>query len=585
MDNTLSRILLSLLLVVAVGGCQDELEELGLRSEANEAYYWENNRSAAQRVRRIMYGETDSGRYERFKIVHISDPHLSSWSGSNHYKLPINLRQSIRFANQQELRIDAIAATGDFISIEPKETAKDCMRSFVYHLYEENHVPTFLCTGNHDSNANEDIGDDFLLKHEINEILFGKSNYPSRRPDAENYYYADVPAPDGGTIRFIALDMLDRIAKLPHNQQTVKTIMRIASDRLRASVVITDAEYGILSEATWPRTETLGQEEVLSYIKDCSGGESFKETRRKGRPSWIYRAEIHTGDDSLMHLLAISEGGRIDPMLWKQAVEGVRLSMGVWGKDHGKVNLSELIRAIIQDEPIKMRRLGALYRIDVEAMSDVWIMKNMGVNNPEIWVEPLKKLSSHFVSVELCGLYDDDILIFPVGERTLRDMNDWAEALVEFFHEKNLNFRVTRCPMLQKTSAAKYAYEVNSAYLTDAMTIFPRRDYFTLSEIEFAGECRRIADAGKESAAECMSMLQPLIERRDGEEIIHTLQAYILDENSSTTRTAEALFVHKNTVKYRLQKAGDLLGFHIGDILQSRNLAYALAMQRMLGPA
>ena len=210
MDNTLSRILLSLLLVVAVGGCQDELEELGLRSEANEAYYWENNRSAAQRVRRIMYGETDSGRYERFKIVHISDPHLSSWSGSNHYKLPINLKQSIRFANQQELRIDAIAATGDFISIEPKETAKDCMRSFVYHLYEENHVPTFLCTGNHDSNANEDIGDDFLLKHEINEILFGKSNYPSRRPDAENYYYADVPAPDGGTIRFIALDMLDQ---------------------------------------------------------------------------------------------------------------------------------------------------------------------------------------------------------------------------------------------------------------------------------------------------------------------------------------------------------------------------------------
>ena len=82
-----------------------------------------------------------------------------------------------------------------------------------------------------------------------------------------------------------------------------------------------------------------------------------------------------------------------------------------------------------------------------------------------------------------------------------------------------------------------------------------------------------------------MSMLQPLIERRDGEEIIHTLQAYILDENSSTTRTAEALFVHKNTVKYRIQKAGDLLGFHIGDILQSRNLAYALAMQRMLGPA
>ena len=382
-----------------------------------------------------------------------------------------------------------------------------------------------------------------------------------------------------------ALDMLDRMAKLPHNQQTVRTIMRIASDRLRASVIITDAEYGILSEATWPRTEMLEQDEVLSYIEELSAEESFKEIMRKGRPSWIYRAEIHGGDDSLMHLIAISDGGKIESSLWKQAVEGVRLSMGVWGRNHGMVNLSELVRAIVQDEPVKMRRLGGLYHIDVEAMSDVWIMKNMGVSNPEIWIEPVKKLSSHFVSVELCGLYEGDIIIFPVGERTLRDINDWADALVDFCREENIAFKVTRCPMLQKTSAAKYAYEMNSAYLTDAMTIFPRRDYFTLSEIEFAGECRRIADAGKESAAGHMSMLQPLTERRDGEEIIRTLQTYILDEDSSITNTAKALFVHKNTVKYRLAKAGDLLGFHIGDILQSRNLAYALAIQRMLGPA
>ncbi len=77
-------------------------------------------------------------------------------------------------------------------------------------------------------------------------------------------------------------------------------------------------------------------------------------------------------------------------------------------------------------------------------------------------------------------------------------------------------------------------------------------------------------------------MLQPLKERRDGEEIIRTLQTYILDEDSSITNTAEVLFVHKNTVKYRLQKAGDVLGFHIGDVLQSRNLTYALSLQRMI---
>ena len=379
-----------------------------------------------------------------------------------------------------------------------------------------------------------------------------------------------------------ALDMLDRMTKLPHSQQTVKTILRMTSDRLRASAVITDGDYGVLSEATWPRTETIDHEELISCIREFGAGETFREIRRKGRQSWIYRADIHTGEDSLMYLLVISDGGKIDPMLWKQVVEGVRLSMGVWGRNHDRINLAELIRAIMQDEPIKMRRLGDLYHIDVEAMSDVWILRNVGEENPADWVEPVRNLSSHFVSVELCGIFENDIIIFPVGKRTLRDMNDWSEAISEFCREKDLGFVLTRCPMLQKTSAAKYAYEMNRTYLSDAMTIFPRRSYFTLSEIEFAGECRKIADGGKESIATRTSMLQPLKERRDGEEIIRTLQTYILDEDSSITNTAEVLFVHKNTVKYRLQKAGDVLGFHIGDVLQSRNLTYALSLQRMI---
>ena len=61
-----------------------------------------------------------------------------------------------------------------------------------------------------------------------------------------------------------------------------------------------------------------------------------------------------------------------------------------------------------------------------------------------------------------------------------------------------------------------------------------------------------------------------------------TLSAYLLDENSSVTQTAEHLFVHKNTVKYRLQKADNLLGFRVGDIPQSKNLLYALALRRIL---
>ena len=68
------------------------------------------------------------------------------------------------------------------------------------------------------------------------------------------------------------------------------------------------------------------------------------------------------------------------------------------------------------------------------------------------------------------------------------------------------------------------------------------------------------------------SLLDPILEGRDGVDLLHTLAVFLLDRNRSITDTATDLFVHKNTVKYRLQKASDLLGFHVGDVLQSKSL-------------
>lgn len=206
----IKSILLTLILLLA--GCSDNVGNLNLRSNENDLYYWENNKEASQRLAKIMYNDKSDQKTERFKIVHISDSHISTGSPSNNKKLPINLIQSVRFANQEELRINAMVATGDFISHDKKSEAKDCMSSFVYNLFNNNLIPTFICVGNHDSNSREIIDETFLYRNEINTLLFGRNSYSLKRDNSENYYYSDVPNPQGGTIRFIALDMLDQPA-------------------------------------------------------------------------------------------------------------------------------------------------------------------------------------------------------------------------------------------------------------------------------------------------------------------------------------------------------------------------------------
>ena len=173
-------------------------------------YYEENNQTTTERLGEIMY---NVDLVERFKVVHISDIHLSNLSNNN-YKNPRNLKEAIRFSNQSNLKINAIVATGDFINNENKTEAARYMNSFFFNLYNQNSIPTFPCYGNHDSNIayNQITGKntEHFNKQELYSFFDNKDNYKLERPLGENYYYTDVANPMGGTIRFIALDMLDQ---------------------------------------------------------------------------------------------------------------------------------------------------------------------------------------------------------------------------------------------------------------------------------------------------------------------------------------------------------------------------------------
>lgn len=377
------------------------------------------------------------------------------------------------------------------------------------------------------------------------------------------------------------VDLLDQMARMPGSQQSVKTILRIVSDRLRASAVITDAEYHVLSQASWPRNQDLSWGKAIEQAATQIGGDG---TWVSGEAHGLcaHRAEITWSGHSRMYLFVFSEHGKIEPLLWKQVIEGVRVSMSVWGKTHDQTELSELAKAIVLDEPVKMRRLGDLYHIDVASLSDMWILRSLTGENLAPWTKTVSELSSLYTRVGLCEHYEKDILIFPVGNRTLRDMNEWTAALVQFWAQTGCSAKITRCPLLQYTSNAKYAYETNQTYLEDSTKVFPMRSFFTISEIEFVKECREIAAQGKDYMRRYTALLDPIMAGKDGAELTDTLTAFLLDKNSNITETAAHLFVHKNTVKYRLQKASDLLGFRVGDIPQSKNLLYALALQRIM---
>jgi sugar diacid utilization regulator len=84
----------------------------------------------------------------------------------------------------------------------------------------------------------------------------------------------------------------------------------------------------------------------------------------------------------------------------------------------------------------------------------------------------------------------------------------------------------------------------------------------------------------------CDNMLGPLIERskREGIDLLETLEAW-LEENGSNTRAAQRLFVHVNTMKYRIHKIDDILDMDLNAFSNKSRLWLALKIYKYLRQA
>ncbi len=93
---------------------------------------------------------------------------------------------------------------------------------------------------------------------------------------------------------------------------------------------------------------------------------------------------------------------------------------------------------------------------------------------------------------------------------------------------------------------------------------------------------RETAARGEEAVQEALRPLAALRDAKEEKDAVRTLEVYLLDAQCSYLKTGELLYLHKNTVKYRIQRFSDILGYRIGDFPDTFSLYCAVAVNRLL---
>ncbi|PKM72188.1 MAG: PucR family transcriptional regulator [Firmicutes bacterium HGW-Firmicutes-16] len=373
----------------------------------------------------------------------------------------------------------------------------------------------------------------------------------------------------------LVVEILERVAKLPQYQQTVDTVLKMLSDRLRATVILTDSQLRVLNEAAWPRTSSgLHAYLKASELPKPSGAPCGFSAVPNGL---LYREWIKTEDSTNMELFIIRDSEPLNKNELQQATESVQLAVSLWSQQHERTVVAELVKAILLDEPLKMRRLADLFNIDIASVHTMWVFSGNKFSAEH--ADAAADCAARFCKTAFADIYDSYLVLFMDGPCTSSDTEVLRDTITEHLPD---GVYLSTFTNLENPTDVREAYLANKEFLADAKRIQPQRLCFTGDEIVFARICRSAISSGEEAVAKVLSPLNALHRRRYSEDLELTLSVFLLDSDLSVQVAAELLFLHKNTVKYRLKCISDCIGFTIGQMPASYRLFEAVAVQRLM---
>lgn len=372
----------------------------------------------------------------------------------------------------------------------------------------------------------------------------------------------------------LVVTLLDTIARLPAKKRNANTMIRLLSERFHASLVLTDEEDVPIYEAAWPG-EYAG---ISRYITKSNVSQIKSPTERFEciPDGFIQKRLIHHVPGNLK-LYLISIGTPLPETMVSNAAEAVRISVNIWEQRDDSAHIRELVRAILDDDPLRMRSLAAMFMIDIASINSMWIFKGNGLT--ESMAKALSDYTGIYCSTSFADLYDEEIVLFTSAFDLSQDVTEVYEEAVSILPE---GFVAALFTNLSNTTDVQQSFLLYNREAEDAVKILPDRKYYSGEDLIFASGCRETVEAGEESIRKTLSGLSVFEKMREPDSIMETLSVFLLDADQSVQRTADRLFVHKNTIKYRLRIMSNCLGYPVGAMPATYGLYRAVGVKRLI---
>lgn len=254
-----------------------------------------------------------------------------------------------------------------------------------------------------------------------------------------------------------------------------------------------------------------------------------------------------------------------------------KLEANAWKRDDHEVD-AEFVQSILDEDRMSLHRLSFYikdYPEDLRYMRYVYLEESF-INKGEL-LDRIRRFYKDNHIKAYVGIYKKAIIILISKKSNL--IKDEVYKLYEYIEDIYENPTISELEGLYSIEDIISAYKLCAFTIKEVPTIFKMKTIFNRHELLFTEQCINLMKEGERDIQYYLSMVSHL--EKNDINLYDTLEGYLIDYNTNIVKTSENMFLHKNTVQYRLNKIKELMGNDLFEFPAINQLTIAIAIKRI----
>ncbi len=383
------------------------------------------------------------------------------------------------------------------------------------------------------------------------------------------------------------------ISKFPPKLRTIDNLLRLLADKLRCTLLYTNVNYDLYSSAKWPMNLEINVGSLVEKIKSNPIIEGRKLLVGDTRAVYFECSPIYFENQNTMYLFFLSgEGACLTEEEKRQTVEILKLIHNFWNLKVENNKGHDFMAAIFNDNPMLVKMLALQLSVEPSRIQRLWVfhfinsdsMSNSQLRKVKKLMTTLKQFFDDYRINAVYDVFENHVVALIEASSYFEAAHPFADTFMRLARGENEKLILTHASRFSNISEIRDAYFMMQAHGEYAIKIYPTKYVLSNYEMTVVYKAKAIIDEGEMSVEKRMRVLKPLMVngRHKNNELIVTLATFLLDARSSLNVTSRLLYLHNSTIKYRLKKIKDKLGFDITELPESYELYVALAVYRLV---